>query len=354
MTPIRELALSSRSSWEFQDLDWLIPFSIITAIQLALWGVLVRIGFAPVASFTLEGRLFYFSICAMMGLCYYVWFVFKLVRTGEPDPIGQSLSAARSNTPRILAAFLAVWIAGLQSVSFTALKSAIPAVDPFWFDPYAAAAGRAIFGRPSWEVSHGILGWATPELDFIYATWIPVQFISFYALVTSRPSVHKSRCIITLTAAWPFIGLLMACGLSSAGPVFYDHVYHSTLFAQLDLSRAPIAHLTSIKLWTYYTAGTAQWGSGISAMPSMHVGLAFWLVLVFRHSRFVWLAWAYYMLIWIGSFHLGWHYFIDGPVASLGVMAIWKMTAILLPERGSTETSVGGREVQHAWSDAGC
>ena len=46
-------------------------------------------------------------------------------------------------------------------------------------------------------------------------------------------------------------------------------------------------------------------GAGISAMPSLHVAMAvFWT--------------------WIGSFHLGWHYALDGLVSLIGVILIWR------------------------------
>ena len=70
---------------------------------------------------------------------------------------------------------------------------------------------------------------------------------------------------------------------------------------------------------------------GISAMPSMHVALATLIGIAgFQRNR----AWgivlsSYAFLIWIGSIFFGWHYFVDGPVATLMILAIWKASAPL-------------------------
>jgi hypothetical protein len=68
-------------------------------------------------------------------------------------------------------------------------------------------------------------------------------------------------------------------------------------------------------------------GGGISAMPSLHVGVALFAVLVaFRQSRRVWvrgIAVAYLAVIYVGSIHLGWHYASDGLVAGAGMAVIW-------------------------------
>ena len=66
-------------------------------------------------------------------------------------------------------------------------------------------------------------------------------------------------------------------------------------------------------------------GGGISAMPSVHNGLAFLFALsAWQVSRPLgFLFGAYAALIWIGSIHLGWHYGLDGLAAVALTFGIW-------------------------------
>ena len=64
-------------------------------------------------------------------------------------------------------------------------------------------------------------------------------------------------------------------------------------------------------------------------MPSMHVAMATLMAIGgFKYSR-PWgaLLTVYALLIWIGSIHFGWHYFIDGPVATVMMAGVWVLTA---------------------------
>jgi len=69
-------------------------------------------------------------------------------------------------------------------------------------------------------------------------------------------------------------------------------------------------------------------GAGISATPSVHVGLAF----IMPRGAFLmrpfygWMMSLYVVLVWIASVHLGWHYALDGAVALLLAAVIWKVS----------------------------
>jgi hypothetical protein len=66
-------------------------------------------------------------------------------------------------------------------------------------------------------------------------------------------------------------------------------------------------------------------GGGISAMPSVHNGLAALFALAaFQINRVVgWIVAAYAAMIWIGSIHLGWHYALDGVIAFVLTYVMW-------------------------------
>jgi hypothetical protein len=67
-------------------------------------------------------------------------------------------------------------------------------------------------------------------------------------------------------------------------------------------------------------------GGGISAMPSVHNGLAvLFSIAAFKIDRTAgWVFAAYALLIWIGSIHLGWHYALDGLVSAALTILIWR------------------------------
>ena len=80
-----------------------------------------------------------------------------------------------------------------------------------------------------------------------------------------------------------------------------------------------------------YNAGTPALGTGISAMPSMHVAIATLNALMLS-SLGRWQAvagWAFAAIILFGSVYTGWHYAIDGYVSMLVVGVIWQKTRFL-------------------------
>jgi membrane-associated phospholipid phosphatase len=135
----------------------------------------------------------------------------------------------------------------------------------------------------------------------------------------------------------------------SAGPAFYGKVTGdgSRFAAQLDfLARgsgwAESAASYQQYLWMLHSLGQTGFGSGISAFPSVHVGLAtFNALFVWEYDRRLGiLAFAYAALIEMSSVYLGWHYAIDGYAAAMATVLIYAATRQMIPDgKTASETA---------------
>jgi len=72
-------------------------------------------------------------------------------------------------------------------------------------------------------------------------------------------------------------------------------------------------------------------GRGITAMPSMHVSLAFMFFLAMRKksSYAGFFSGLFLIIIMVGSVHLGYHYAVDGYASIIVTALIWKIAGLL-------------------------
>lgn len=304
-----------------RDRDWLVPVGLIVTIELIAWWAEYRVGnaFAPI--------LLGYSLVTLLALGFVV--SIRMLAHLRARRLGRVPAAISAQAAAAIVVGLQLLVLG--SAAFSALKAAIPKEIPFWLDPPLAAAEAWVFGVDPWRITHALLGWATPALDQLYATFVPVHVIAVLAVLTSRPSHLKTRALIALALSWLVVGIAGAYALSSAGPVLYDRAFGGNRFADLlaALGNAPVTMKTADLLWHFHVRDVPVIANGISAMPSMHVGLTLWLALVLRETRFATFAWAYFAFIWLGSVHLGWHYVADGLIASLAVLLLWRWAPAL-------------------------
>jgi len=119
--------------------------------------------------------------------------------------------------------------------------------------------------------------------------------------------------------------------LSSAGPLFYDRLYGGHAFQSLDsMLRARggwVALAESDLMWAARADSDPGLVAGISAVPSVHVAMSLWIYLAAREiaPRAALPALLYFLLVWIGSVQLGWHYASDGLVGAVGMLAVWRL-----------------------------
>jgi hypothetical protein len=242
---------------------------------------------------------------------------------------------------------------------FTSFKSMIPVIHPFAFDPLFARIDKALhFGHHPWEILFPVFKIAalTTFLSFIYKTWFVAKFSVLYwqAFSVKRPLLRE-QFFITYILTWIINGTVLATLLSSAGPCFYGAVTglddpYAKLMAFLQESDkiSPVWDLFAQNyLWNAYQDVSVTLFSGISAMPSMHISLAFLFALVgWRVGKKTGIFFTVYLvLMLIGSVHLGWHYAIDGYLGMLTTYLIWKAVGWALknrPEAAATDHARAG------------
>jgi hypothetical protein len=193
-------------------------------------------------------------------------------------------------------------------------------------------------GRQPWEWLQPILGfpWVTRLLEVLY---LPVWAVTINFVMVrhtfSAPSSHRSRFLIASALAWPIAGGVINGLLPAAGPAFYSlvrHGEHAYFGLEAYLRGAtPISPAAQDALWRMYRDHMAMPGSGIGAMPSMHLVAATVVAAGTRH----WGKWwclsgiMFVLVVFVGSVHLGWHYAVDGYIGVILGLALWQVSSWL-------------------------
>ena len=297
------------------DRNWLLVMAALTAIELIWWMIEWGVGAAPAPLIATYGVL------ATGGLALGAALRFASgMRPSDADWPGVALGTA---------------LVAVGASVFLPLKYAIPSEVPFWLDHRLAIAERAIFSGDPWLFLDRVLGWAAVPMDWLYGCWLPVQLSVMFMVMLSNPSSAKSRSLIAYSLAWFLLGVVAAVLLSSAGPLFYDRAFGGHGFARLaEMLRnrgALVAIAESDRMWASMASARPGLVAGISAMPSIHVAVSLWIFLTARTiaPRCRAPALLYFVLVWIGSVQLGWHYASDGLVGAAGMLAVWKMAGAL-------------------------
>lgn len=216
--------------------------------------------------------------------------------------------------------------------AFTTLKLEIPAVVPFYADAFFADLDAWLHGGNPGEIVHSLLPqWAQYPLGYLYGpVWFGLWFslLAFVSLQNDR--ALRLRYFWSMALAICLLGTVAATLLSSVGPVFYDELVGGDRFAALmqSIERSAVGDYmekASGYLLLSYQEDAASMGTGISAMPSIHlaiVTLNAWMLGRLNVVLGV-LAWIYVALIQLGSVFLGWHYAIDGYFSIAAVSIIW-------------------------------
>lgn len=274
------------------------------------------------------------SVALIAILCFMFVRVVQCALRKIDDPL-RVIGREIFNAERLVALSIPVVAAPLFLAGFSTVKSSMVNIIGFSWDALLADVDRAIFGVDPWIITHRIFSSITPVLDWLYVSWGLVLIVIQIAVALVCQPAFNARFQFAMLFTWLLGGIVLAYCLSSAGPCFADLVNtdleqrFSGLRAALEGagSGRPMAFLAQDYLRNNYANHLIAQGSGISAMPSVHVAstaiyvFAFWRVRALR-----WAAVTFSALIWIGSIHFGLHYAVDGVVGYAVAGLCWAVS----------------------------
>lgn len=245
------------------------------------------------------------------------------------------LSGARrrlGQMPWTAAKIVLIFLFGVAA--YNTFKTNIPNLVPHYADPWLADFDEFLHGGAPWRLLHALPPRPTSAIvDFFYSIAWFGQWFGVLLLVAIWEGRERKRYLWALAFTTLIIGTLMAVAFSSVGPIFYDRFYGGDRFAELVSALEADDGPRSVPRFARYLLASydekvAAFGTGISAMPSMHVAIATLnaLFLGGRDWRLGVAGGIFVAIIQFGSVYTGWHYAIDGYISIATVSAIWWLT----------------------------
>ncbi|HUD50578.1 phosphatase PAP2 family protein [Parvibaculum sp.] len=242
--------------------------------------------------------------------------------------------------------------------TFLSVKVLIGHLQPFSYDtPIIRLTETLNGGKPFWTYFETLFRhpWTVMLLNDTYYLWFPLLCATFVWRMFSFRDPHlRLQFLLTVTACWGLVGSFAAILFPSAGPAFLPHLLNAStpfdgLLAHLRNLQNAGYDLTALQvqdvLWKLYVARSDMGGSGISAMPSLHVTMAAVLAIHgWRLGLLAGLAYSIFaLMIFLGSFLLAFHYAMDGVAGALAATAIWiaagRLTDLVHPRRTTSAAS---------------
>ena len=308
---------------------YLIQIGALTALALvAAYSVAYVVG-APTPHLASAYAVYCLLVLLLIGAAALFGLTIRLMLRGDPSPVHALVGQAKRflALPFLVTRVLPILLVFNFLSSFTVLKVLIPSIHGFGWDAAFSDADRLIFRVDPWRLTHAVIGPAgTAAIDYIYGSWLPVfAAVVFYHSVFAQPD-RQRRFFLSFYAVWIVLGLFAAIAFSSAGPCFLEllnHPYDARYAGLFPVEGATASPKGMQYLAHAYRTPAFEIGSGISAMPSVHVAIAFLYVLTARKPVTIALSIAYCFVIFVGSVHLGWHYAVDGIAGMIGTAIIW-------------------------------
>jgi hypothetical protein len=321
-----------------REREWLIPGIILTAVSGSSALIAIPNYTGLVAALMIYPA--WIAAAAVIGsLCLLV----RMARLKVERPMREMWRMAVEDWNRFTRVTAIVLVAGLNMISFMWIKPLLNYLVPFWADPYLAQLDYLLFfGHDPWT----LLIWLNqPGAAFIYhPMWFGTMILALILVAWAPMSPERSAIMLAYFVLWSVVGPVLHSMLPAAGPIFYERIGHGDRFA--GLQEWPETRQVSDYLWTVYASREFGAGSGISAMPSLHVTIATWVAISARlFARWLALpAILFATMIFLLSVALGWHYAVDGVLGALcalgcyfGLLAWFRQRQM---GRGSSEKQV--------------
>ena len=218
--------------------------------------------------------------------------------------------------------------------AFTTFKIGIPKLVPFYADGTFADIDSWLHGGDPGLLLHRIIPpAAAPMMVLAYGyLWFCLWFGLLAFVSLHRDAALRRRYLWTMALSFLLLGTVLATLLSSVGPIFYgqfapDGRFDALMNSVMAGGAGTMTRETAAYLLAAYQSHGEIIGTGISAMPSMHVAIVTLNALMLSHiNRYVGaLGWLYLAVILLTSVYLGWHYAIDGYVSIAVVCLIWRL-----------------------------
>jgi hypothetical protein len=212
----------------------------------------------------------------------------------------------------------------MNMIAFMWAKPLLNHFVPFWADPLLAGADRLLFlGHDPWTLFTWLNSGAAAV--FYHRGWFALMIVTLLIVLCRPPSPQKSAAMLSYFLLWSVVGPLVHILLPAAGPVFFDKLGYGSTFAAIAFP-AETAIMVDY-LWRVYQGAQFGPGSGISAMPSLHIATTAWMIIAIRaHApRWTGAMAAVGLLIFLLSISLGWHYAFDGIVGAAAALGCYRL-----------------------------
>jgi len=305
---------------------------ILVVIQILFVAMLALVSTHPVPFVfgrPLLAAMSFWSVGLALVLARTGWLALRADR-----PLSAFGAGLKDEVPILIRALKIALLAGTALALHGWAKSMMPLIVDFRADAPLANLDLAIFGQDPWRLFRS--DWLMPIYGYAYLLWFPVTFVTLGFIAFSRRDLRP--------AVVAFLATLVVCGtmgqylLPSAGPIFFERMGFGPRFAELVSTNHFSFNRVSDYLWLHYQSRDAAIGTGISAMPSVHVALATWTACAaFRLWRPLAIPAGVYALgIWAASIASGWHYATDGLAGAILAIVFFILAERFVPEAKST------------------
>ncbi|PEQ14512.1 hypothetical protein B2G71_02730 [Novosphingobium sp. PC22D] len=296
--------------------DWIYP-----AIALTLGLALAALVVTPDPAGMLPNLVILPSWMLASAVVGSVYALLRMMALGVKSPIAEFVRVVREDRKWLLGTVLLVGLAGANMMAFLWFKPLLNALVPFRADPFLARADNLLFFGHDPYV---FLTWLDfPGAELVYhKVWTAMMILTLLVIATRPPSPDKSAVMLGYFVLWSLVGPAIHTLMPAVGPIFYARMGYGDQFAGL----VPGVETRAMAdyLWAVYDAKLFGAGSGISAMPSLHVATASWMAIAFwvlARRYFAPIA-ALSFLIFLMSIALGWHYALDGLVGGASAVLV--------------------------------